>query len=259
MARGKNSMVQLLKLSDYGRGRVKDALAGLFRTVLADLEVTPMEWERRVNKYLDTVEKENQSGSSRSTLKGNITKEFSKDEIAWKVFCKTFLVLGMDRVVLEIELKRLDEVSIHSYDGINRNKDAGEILALIFKRIRLDLGIGPDNWILLMDTFLKAPELGLPDRGGERSAVKSKVEKDLGTDTMTWKMFLRGMRFLGVHEMALKVICFRDGEETSHRILIRNVCNRVSFRKRFEEVVKQRKERLEKLRQPIVKSTEEQQ
>merc|ERR1712093_71309 len=122
---------------------------------------------------------------------------------------------GMDRVVLEIELKRLDEVSIHSYDGINRNKDAGEILALIFKRIRLDLGIGPDNWILLMDTFLKAPELGLPDRGGERSAVKSKVEKDLGTDTMTWKMFLRGMRFLGVHEMALKVICFRDGTSST--------------------------------------------
>lgn len=254
MVRGKNSMVQLLKLGDYGRGRVKDALAGLFRTVLADLEVTPMEWERRVNKYLDVVEKENQSGSSRSTLKGNITKELSKDEIAWKVFCKTFMVLGMDRVVFEIELKRLDEVSIHSYDGINRNKDAGIILAKIFKRIQLNLGIGPDKWMVLMDAFLKSPDLGLPDKGGERSAVKSRVEKELNTPTMTWKMFLRGMRFMGVHEMALKVICFRDGEETSHRILISNVCNRVSFKRRFDEVVKQRQERYEKLRLPIAKS-----
>jgi len=253
--RGRNRMVQLLKLEDYGRGRVRDALAGLFRTVLSDLEVTAMEWERKVNKYLNQVLKEDANkGSSRSTLKGNITKEFSKDEIAWKVFCKTFMVLGFERVAFEIELKRFDTVSLHSCEDIVRNKDAGILLAKIFKGIQLDLGVGPDKWMLLMDAFLKAPDLDLPDRGGERSAVKSRVEKELHTPTMTWKMFLRGMRFLGVHEMALKVICFRDGEETSHRIKISNVCNRVCFQRRYEEVVRLRQERFEKLRQPIVKS-----
>jgi len=253
--RGRNRMVQLLKLDDYGRGRVKDALAGLFRTILSNLEVTPMEWERRVNKYLDKeLQEEVHTGSSRSTLKGNITKEFSKDEIAWKVFCKTFMVLGMERVAFEIELQRFNQVSIHVCDNIVRNKDAGFLLAEIFNNIRLDLEIGPEKWLMLMDTFLKAPELGLPDRGGERSAVKSRVEKELHTETMTWKMFLRGLRFLGVHEMSLKVICFRDGEESSHRIKIRNVCNRVCFQRRYKEVEQQRLERFEKLRQPIVKS-----
>jgi hypothetical protein len=253
--RGRNRMVQLLKQDDYGRGRVKDALAGLFRTILADLEVTAMEWERGVSRYLNTVQEDStQTGSSRSTLKGNITKEMSKDEIAWKVFCKTFMVLGIERVVFEIELHRFKTITIHAYDGINRNKDTGEILALIFNRIQLDLGIGPDKWIVLMDTFLKTPELGLPDRGGERSAVKSRVEKELKTETMTWKMFLRGMRFMGVHVMALRVICFRGDEETQHRIKIKNVCNQECFQRRFDTVTRQRKERLERLRLPILES-----
>lgn len=251
--RGRNRMVQLLKQDDYGRGRVKDALAGLFRTILANLEVSCMEWERGVNRYLNSVLTDQvQTGSSRSTLKGNITKEFSKDEIAWKVFCKTFMVLGIDRVVFEIELSRFNTITLHAYDGINRNRDAGEVLAKIFNHIKLNLGIGPDKWIILMDTFLKTPELGLPDRGGERSAVKSRVEKELTTETMTWKMFLRGMRFMGVHEMTLKVICFRDDEETQHRIKISNVCNKVCFQRRFDTVTKQRMERLEKMRLPIL-------
>lgn len=253
--RGRNRMVQLLKQEDYGRGRVKDALAGLFRTILSDLEVTAMEWERGVNRYLDSITANSKgTGSSRSTLKGNITKECSKDEIAWKVFCKTFMILGIERTLFEIELKHFDNVTLHSYDGINRNKEAGVILAKIFKNIQNDLGIGPNKWIVHMDAFLKNPELGLPDRGGERSAIKSRVEKELNTSTMTWKMFLRGMRFLGVHEMALKVTCFRNNEETTHRIKISNVCNRVCFQQRYNEVLELRKERLEKLRLPFVES-----
>tara|TARA_B100000767_G_scaffold100586_1_gene96529 strand:- start:258 stop:1004 length:747 start_codon:yes stop_codon:yes gene_type:complete len=248
-------MVQLLKLEDYGRGRVKDALAGLFRIVLYDLEVTVMEWERMVNTYLDKVlQEDSQQGSSRSTLKGNITKEFSRDEIAWKIFCKAFMVLGFERVAFEIELKRFNTVTLHSCENIVLNKDAGLLLAKIFNDLQLDLGVGPDKWMLLMDTFLKAPDLDLPDRGGERSSVRSRVEKELHTPTMTWKMFLRGMKFLGVHEMALNVICFRDGEETSHRINISNVCNRVCFQRRHDEVVELRQARFKKLRQPIVKS-----
>lgn len=255
--RGRNRMVQLLKSDDYGRSRVKDALAGLFRTVLSDLEVTAMEWERRVNLYLNnTLKDQAERVSSVSTLRGNINKELSKDEIAWKVFCKSFVVLGMDRVVFEIELHRFNEVSIHAYDGINRDMDAGVILANIFKRIRLDLGIGPHKWLQLMDTFLKSPMLGLPDRGGERSSVKSKVEKDLTTPTMTWLMFLRGIRFLGVHEMTLKVICFRDGEESTHKLRIRNVVDGADFQKRYEQVRLEREERLKSIQTPIVNSSE---
>lgn len=255
--RGRNRMVQLLKSDDYGRSKVRDALAGLFRTILAELDVSSMEWERRVNLYLNDVLKDQvQKGSSKSTLKGNINKELAKEEMGWKVFCKSLVVLGVERAVFEIELHRFNEVSIHSYDGINRNVDAGIILANIFKRIRLDLGIGPHKWLLLMDTFLKSPELGLPDRGGERSAVKSRVEKELTTPSMTWKMFQRGMRFLGVHEMTLRVICFRGGEESTHRLRIRNVSNGADFQKRYEQVSLEREERLKRIQTPIVNSSE---
>jgi len=253
--RGVNRMVQLLRSPDYGVTKATTPLARLLRTILRDLNVTDMEWERLVGKYLDDIMTTGEPiVSTRSTLKGNICKELSRPEMDWKVFCKSLCIINCDRVSMEIELRHLDMVFITAFDKINQTANSGRKLATIFKQLRLALKIGPREWLRLMNVYLNSPLLSIPKRGAERSAVKSKVDKELRTDSMTWKMFMRGMRFLGMHEMGITLTIHRDSKVTKHSLRITNIVDSACFQQRYTDQCKLEEEQRLKLVDVKIKS-----
>ena len=102
----KNPMMKLLTAPDKGIGRTSGPngiLAGLFRTILYDEDITPFKYMDLMSSFI----RENQSGIpvnrvDLTSWKGNLTKELSNDRISWKVFCKALRFLRILRVEFKI-------------------------------------------------------------------------------------------------------------------------------------------------------------
>lgn len=237
---GKMRMAKLLATEGYSVSKATDVLARIWRSILRDLEVTPVEWDRRLKVYLDSPERgEKLTGSKRSNTKGNLNSELAADKLSWKVFCKGLRVLGSTQTTMELELSRMGEVTIHKFEGLAKEQDDGVKLSRIFKQIRYDLDVGPVLWIVLMNAYLKTPSLGLPPKGGERSTEKGNIEARLTAESMTMNIFFRGLTFLGVDELRVRFILGRDGVNTTHQLRVTDFSDPVCFRRRFLEASKE--------------------
>lgn len=237
---GKMRMAKLLTTDGYSVTKTTDVLARIWRSILRDLQVTPVEWERRIKAYLDTAnDGKRLTGSKRSNTKGNLNSGLAADKLSWKVFCTGLRVLGSTQTTMELELSRLGRVTVHKFEGLAREQDDGVKLARIFKQIQYDLGIGPELWIVHMNAYLKTPSLGLPPKGGERSTEKGNIEARLTSDSMTMNIFFRGLTFFGVDELRIRFILGRDGENTVHHLRVTDFSDPVCFRRRFIEASKE--------------------
>lgn len=98
----KNRMLDLLNSptkeqeQPYG---LRGALAKLWRKILFDLEINSTQWHKLMSDYVsDTRNGIPNTASDRTSMRGNLTKEFSRAEMSWKVFCKAMRFLQPVRV-----------------------------------------------------------------------------------------------------------------------------------------------------------------
>lgn len=78
-------------------------LAGFFRGFLADMNINLSRWDSLMKDYLnDARNKIPQNHETRQNVRGNLHKEFSKDQLTWPVLCKAFRFLQFIRVEFTI-------------------------------------------------------------------------------------------------------------------------------------------------------------
>lgn len=74
--------------------------------------------------------------------------------------------------------------------------EASGVLAKLWRLILADRKISPLTWNELMKRYLNDPRNGIPADVRERSSARGNLHKELKRPRMTWKVFLKGLRFL---------------------------------------------------------------
>lgn len=91
------------------------------------------------------------------------------------------------------------------------------ILAALYQRILIDLGIGTSKFTNSMEKFLSDPRNGYPQNIKERSSARGNLRKELFKVVMTWKVFCKGIRFLEITKFKVSVeLHHPDGRITIH-------------------------------------------
>lgn len=98
---------------------------------------------------------------------------------------------------------------------------SGVILASLFRIIMHEIGINNEKFNYLMLRYLDDPRNHIPRNIRERSTVRGNLKKQLLKNTMTWKVFCKGMVFLNVKELDLNLVLeHSDYSVSEHKLLI---------------------------------------
>ncbi len=88
----RNKFISMLHRPDKGMAATHGSsgvLSRLFRKMLIDLNVTPMKFSGLLADYVrDSKNKVPDNRRDISSVQGNLTKELSRPDMTWKVFCK---------------------------------------------------------------------------------------------------------------------------------------------------------------------------
>ena len=118
----------------------------------------------------------------------------------------------MSREKLSRMLRSTDMGASHTF-GING------ILARMWKKILFDNGMSLMVWNKLMVAYIRDHKNNIPDNKRDQSSVQGNLTKELIKNSMTWKIFCKGLRFLRLIKFDLTVTAYhRDGKVTVHTI-----------------------------------------
>jgi len=87
------------------------------------------------------------------------------------------------------------------------------ILSSYFRDILKDLHIDTNRFLALLDKYIIRE--GLASNTAEISTSRSAFRRELLNPTMTWKVFLKGLKFLKVTNIIMSVTMFRDDSKTT--------------------------------------------
>lgn len=103
----RNKMGQLLASPDKGVNRttgVNGVLSRLFRIMLLDNGVNPMRWGVLMHSFINDVRNGIPNNKrDQTSIRGNITKEFARPQMTWKVFVKACRFLHIVHLKITIE------------------------------------------------------------------------------------------------------------------------------------------------------------
>jgi hypothetical protein len=93
--------------SDFGpvikTGPSDSVLASLFRTILMDLGITAIRFEKLLDKYIIQAKLPNNIKDA-SSQRGNLRKELLKTTMTWKVFIKGLMFLNVIKFDISVKL-----------------------------------------------------------------------------------------------------------------------------------------------------------
>lgn len=131
----KNKLDRMLAAPDKEVKKTSGAngvLARLFRIILLNLNVTPARFGSLLQQYiLDPRNGVPENKKDQTSARGNLTKEFYKPQMTWKVFLKAMRFLRIKKIVFIVELHHSgpgNKTTLHSTD-VNLG-DPGMIEAL---------------------------------------------------------------------------------------------------------------------------------
>lgn len=101
-------------------------LSKMFITICSDLNVGTMRWQRLINDYVNDPENGvPDNPHSKTSERGNLTKQLSKPEMSWKTFCKALRIFKFTRVEITLVAHhRNGSITTHHSSVILRGPDA---------------------------------------------------------------------------------------------------------------------------------------
>lgn len=113
-----------------------------------------------------------------------------------------------------------DKISVNTIltDSFRSIVKARGPLSRLYRIILADLKIGPMVWDRLMERYLDDPNNHIPKSGKQRSTERGNLSKQLTSDPMSIKGFLKGMKFLGATRLKITVEITRRKETSVHSV-----------------------------------------
>ena len=89
------------------------------------------------------------------------------------------------------------------------------ILSSYFRDILQELAINSSRFQFLLDKYIISQ--GMPNNSAEIPSSRSALHRELMSQTMTWKVFIKGLLFLRVKTVEMTVVLYRDDcDSTAH-------------------------------------------
>jgi hypothetical protein len=101
--------------------------------------------------------------------------------------------------------------------GTSGTSGAGGVLSRLWRQQLKDLGINIQRWNDLMYTFVTDPRNGFPPTKRDQQSARGNLVKELARPQMTWKVYMKAQRFLGVSDMTIAIECnYVNGKRSVH-------------------------------------------
>lgn len=169
---------------------IESVLSILFRKMLFQLNITPEKFNYLMINYLNKS-KTPGNVKERSTIRGNLKRELLDERISWKVFCKGLIFLNVKSLDITIKLTINGFESTHRLLNCEISKNENRLLSQLFTVILSGLEINEDDFnFRLNEAFNK-------------KLIRNSLKKELVNETMTWKVFCKGLAFLNVTSFTL--------------------------------------------------------
>lgn len=111
--------------------------------------------------------------------------------------------------------KGVYEILNDKYKGALTTRD---VLARLYRVILTDLGITVGKWDNLMMKYLDDPNNNIPQTGKVRSTERGNMHKKLFADSLSFRTFLAGLKFLGALKITFTVQLHWGRKSTEHSI-----------------------------------------
>jgi hypothetical protein len=200
-------------------------LANLYRKMLVELNVGPGRFSDFLREYV--IDPRNcipQTQKDLTTARGNMMKELSRSGMTFKVFLKglRFLQVRTLDFCVKCYYYTGDTSTHQTLIDFGSRKDHREvapnvILADLYRRMLVDLDIGPGRFSDLLNDYVTDPRNGVPPTPKDFTTARGNLTKELSRDGMTFKVFLKGLRFLQVMKVDFSVRChYYSGRVSIH-------------------------------------------
>lgn len=95
---------------------------------------------------------------------------------------------------------------------------SSSVLSRIFRNMTVDLGLSAlSAWDRLMNQYINDARNCVPRNKKDQSSARGNLQKELLKPEMTWKVFLKGIRFLGIISFEINIIAkHANGKQTIH-------------------------------------------
>lgn len=97
-------------------------------------------------------------------------------------------------------------MSIKKHKQVASNIKTGNndsILASLFRTILFDIGIDTGKFNILLERYMI--RAGLPNNIRESSSVRGNLKKELLKNSISWKVFIKGLMFLNITKFELVI------------------------------------------------------
>lgn len=105
---GRPKMQQILSAPDKGASKtpgINGVLSRLFRLLMIDMKIDAMRWGSLMNAYIKDARNDIPNNRrDQTSIRGNLTKEFARPQMTWKVFMKAMRFLQVSNVKITIEV-----------------------------------------------------------------------------------------------------------------------------------------------------------
>lgn len=97
--------------------------------------------------------------------------------------------------------------------GASKTQGINGVLSKLFRMIMIELNVGGMRWGTLMHEFVKDARNGVPDNRRDQTSIRGNLTKEFARPQMTWKVFMKAMRFLQVRNLKITLEITHDARE----------------------------------------------
>lgn len=217
-------MHRLLTLDDKGVSEAVSTAAKLFRMILLDLNINPMQWDRMLREYLGKpISGVAKDKSNLASQRSNFNRNLSKSKITWRKFREGIDILNPKHVMYELDLEWDSKITLPqeppTYFALERQNQCDE-LCQMFRHLMIMVGANRTRvWDKLLRRWIDKQFQGKEDNPPDKSTERGNLHKSLIKDknSYTWETFCKGLNVLGVVNATYHInLTWRNGKTTRH-------------------------------------------
>jgi hypothetical protein len=198
---------------------VGGSLAELFRTIQYDLGISGPRMEVLISEFIIN-EKRNLPDNrvARFLVRGNIRRELERSSMTFKVFVKMLKIIGVKRMNFGVEIdfgnsapiqKHSVFVDLKNHSGKSIDEDGGQsvsaVMSHLWNHIREAQGYTTEQFDNLLSEFISSERKRIKDKRIAKLFTKGNVKRELEKPTMTFKVFIKGLRVISVKHVKVFV------------------------------------------------------
>lgn len=198
-------------------------LAGIWRKILNDLEVSDTVVYDRINTYAEKVMKDQPEKIQQ--VRGNLRMDVNKKGMTWFTFTKCLRVLKVESLEITFTFHHLRKTTTHilkvdlddDFFSPTKEKDNKDptVLSTFFKEILMTLGVGVREFENLLEQYMRRERLVINLRS--KTTIRGYLKKDFTSPKMSWRNFIKALVFLCVLKVDMNIrLNFPRGNSTLH-------------------------------------------